>query len=116
MALGDPHQRTRRIAECRRLQKATQVFQQRGIGSRERRPSAAGAANLRARAIRRRQILQAAIDRAARDPARLRHGAHAAYPAERASAAANNRRSRSSSRTRIASKRSRIAASSIMPP
>ena len=78
MALGDPHQRPRRVAERRRLQKAAQVFQQRGIGSRERRPSAAGAANLRARAIRRRQILQAAIDRAARDSGRPRHGAHAA--------------------------------------
>ena len=77
MALGDPHQRTHRIAECRRLQKATQVFQQRRIGSRERRPSAAGAANLRARAIGRRQFLQAAIDRAARDSGRPRHRAHA---------------------------------------
>src|SRR5271166_2759370 len=78
MALGDPYQRPRRVAERRRLQKAAQVFQQRGIGSRERRPSAAGAANLRARAIGRRQILQAAIDRAARDSGRPRHGAHAA--------------------------------------
>src|SRR5208283_861891 len=77
MALGDPYQRPRRVAERRRLQKAAQVFQQRGIGSRERRPSAAGAANLPARAIRRRQILQAAIDRAARDSGRPRHGAHA---------------------------------------
>ena len=77
MALGDPHQRTHRIAECRQLQKATQVFQQRRIGSRERRPSAAGAANLRARAIGRRQFLQAAIDRAARDSGRPRHRAHA---------------------------------------
>ena len=53
IARGEPHQRTPRLAECRSPQKATQVFRRRGIGSRKRRPSATGAANLPARAIER---------------------------------------------------------------
>jgi len=75
IARGEPHQRTPRLAECRSPQKATQVFRRRGIGSRKRRPSATGAANLPARAIERRQFLQAAIDRTARDSGRPRHSA-----------------------------------------
>ena len=78
MTLGHPKQRSHRIAQRRRLQQGSQVFQQRGIGLRQRRSSAAGAPNLRGRGIARLQVLQASIDRAARYPCRPRHHGHAA--------------------------------------
>jgi hypothetical protein len=93
MALGDPYQRPRRVAERRRLQKAAQAFQQRGIGRGsvgrpppERRtfePMRSGAG----KSFKPRSIVLRAI------PVARATALTPPYLAERASAAANNRRS-----------------------
>src|ERR1700674_3376295 len=77
MALRYPHERSHGIADRRRIEQALQVLQQRRIDLRERSASTARATNLWRDRIERFQVLQAPIDRAACDPGRTRHGAHA---------------------------------------
>src|SRR3984957_7051164 len=86
MTLGHPKQRPHRIAQRRRLQQGPQVFQQRGIGLRQRRSSAAGAPNLRGGGIARLQGLQPSIDRTAGYPVARAPTVTPPYPAVRASA------------------------------
>src|SRR6266446_2177222 len=77
MALRYPHERWHGITDRRWLKQALQVLHQRRIDLRERWASAARATNLWRCRIERFQVLQAAIDRAARDPGCPRHRAHA---------------------------------------
>src|SRR5208283_5277176 len=79
VAFRHPQQRSHRIAERRRLEQTPQVFQQRRILARQRRPSAAGASNV-SRDDGRRQIAQPAIDGAARYSGRPRNSGYAAKP------------------------------------
>src|SRR4029077_4564533 len=77
MALRYPHQRSHRIADRRRLKQAPQILQHGRIGLYERSAATARAANLWLYWIECFQVLQAAINRAARDTGRPRYGAHA---------------------------------------
>ena len=103
MALGHPQQRPHRVAERRGFEQAPQVFQERRIGLRERgrpppeRRTFDGAGSSASKSFRPRLIVLRAT------PVARATTLTPPYPAERASAAANNRRSRSSRRERIAS-------------
>ena len=77
MALRHPHQRSHRIAHRRGFEHPLQILQHGRIGLRERSAATARTANLWCYGIERSQLLQAAINRAACDPGRPRHGAHA---------------------------------------
>src|SRR5918995_723195 len=103
VALGDPQQRSHRVAQRNRLDQAAQILQQRWILGCQAPPPAPGPADPPGRWRWLVEILQPPLDSAAR-------------PTDRASAAANRRRPRSSNWSRIVSYRSRIARSSIMPP
>src|SRR3954469_15104165 len=114
VALGDPQQRSHRVAERDRLDQATQILQQRWILGCQPPPPAPGPAGppagRRARSFSPRSMgprpRPVARDTATTPP----------RPTDRASAAANRRRPRSSNWSRIAAYRSCIARSSIMPP
>jgi hypothetical protein len=77
MALRYPHQRSHRIADRRRLKQAPQILQHGWISLYERSAATARSANLWLYRIERFQVLQAAINRAARDTGRPRYGTHA---------------------------------------
>ena len=79
MAFRHPQQRPHRIAERSRFEQQPQVFQQRRILARQRRPSAASASNF-LRGDGRRQIAQPAIYGAARDVCRASDGGYTAKP------------------------------------